>query len=277
MTPLREKFIRDLKLRNYRKTTQDIYVKAVIRFAKYFKRSPDSLGIEELKQYFAYLLEEREVSFSYYKQVLGALRFLYSQTLGRRWMLGSLKYPRQAQKLPIVPSRNEVLQLIQTIPDLRIKTAVMLIYASGLRLMEACLLKVEDIDSQRMIIRVRDGKGGKQREVFLSACLLKHLREYWFKYHPQNYLFASPGGPPLNENTVQDWCREASRRARINPPISPRTLRHAYATHLLEAGTDIRVIQELLGHTNINTTLVYTHVNSSNYKQIKDPLAALLQ
>jgi integrase/recombinase XerD len=275
MKPLRATFIRDLGLKNYRKLTQHAYINSVARFAKHYNKCPSQIGLEEVKNYFAYLREERKVSLSYYKQAIGALKFLYTYTLGKPWISERLKYPREPKLLPTVVSSEEVQNFLKQIPDQRVCTAITLIYASGLRLFEACMLKVADIDSKRMVIRVRDGKGGKQREVALSKNLLTILRTYWKRYQPKEYLFAGQGGRPINQETIQKWCREASRRAKLKTPITARVLRHAYATHLLEAGTDIRIIQQLLGHSDINTTLIYTHVNSRCYKQVPDMLKAI--
>ena len=168
MTSLREKYIRDLRLRNYRKTTQETYINSVGRFVKHYKKCPSELGLEEVRNYFKYLLEEKQTSISYYKQVLGAIRFLYTYTLGKPWITERLKYPREAKHLPIVVTQEEVRRLLGAITDMRNRTVIALIYSTGLRLFEARMLKVSDIDSKRMVVKVRDGKGGKEREVALS-------------------------------------------------------------------------------------------------------------
>lgn len=275
MTPLRERYIRDLGIRNYSKHTVERYVGVVARYAQHFGKSPESLGLEEVKQYLHFLREEKKVSISYFKQIVGALRFLYEYTLQKPWIKEQIKYPRAAKTLPIVASKEEVRKLIEVISDLRARSVVSLLYATGLRLQEALSLKIADVDSKRMLIYVRHGKGGKGRQVFLSRELLIQLRHYYMRFHPREYLFESKRAKPLCPSMVQEWCKEGSRRAKLQLEISPHILRHSFATHLLEAGTDIRVIQELLGHSNINSTLIYTHVNSRFYKGIKDPLLEL--
>lgn len=272
MTPLREKFIRDIRLKNYRKTTERTYVAAVARYALHFGKSPEQLGIEDARQYLGLIRARR--SLSSYKQVLGALRFLYTVTLDKPWITEKLSYPREARKIPVVASQAEVARLFAAVPNVRVRTALQVIYGAGLRLFEALALEVRDIDSERMLIHVRDGKGGKPRDVYLSQKLLATLRDYWRRDHPEEKLFEFRG-KPLASDTVQKWCKEASRRARLARPITPHVLRHSYATHLLESGTDVRVIQQLLGHNNIDTTLLYTHVSTRCYNAIRDPLAAL--
>ncbi len=275
MTPLRSRFIRDMELRNYSKVTIKSYVLVVARFSKHFKRSPENLNIEEVKQYLHYMKEDRKIAISYFKQIVGALRFLYEHTLGRPWIKEQLKYPKSVRALPVVATQDEVLRLIAVISDQRARTAVELLYSTGVRITEALNLCLSDIDSKRMLITVRYGKGGKSREVPLSKKLLERLREYYTKYKPKNYIFETCTGKKLCESVIQDWCREGCRRARIRTRITPHVLRHSIATHLLESGTDIRVIQVLLGHSSINTTLIYTHVNSRCFRNIKDPLKAL--
>lgn len=277
MTPLREKMIREIRLRNYSKATEKTYVLGVARFAKHFGRSPEQISLEEVKGYLYYLREEKHVSMSYFKQVLGGLRFLYVQVLNQPWFKESLKYPRHEVSLPKVVSKEEVLKLLEAIPEMKARTALSLIYAAGLRLQEALSLKVRDIDSKRMLISVRQGKGGKDRQVILSKQLLEELRTYWCRYRPREYLFEGKTGGKLNGQRLQKWCSEGCRRAKLKTRITPHTLRHSFATHLLESGTDIRVIQALLGHRNISSTLIYTHVNSRCYGMIQDPLAALYQ
>jgi integrase/recombinase XerD len=272
MTPLRERFIRDLELRNYAKVTVSTYVYTVARFARHFGKSPEVLGIEEIKQYLHYLKEERKIAISYFKQVVGALRFLYEHTLKQGWIKESLKYPRSQRALPVVASREEVERLIKVISNTRARTVVTLLYGTGLRLNEALKLKVSDIDSDKMVIHVRFGKGGKSRQVFLSNKLLNILREYYRTYRPGEYLFEHRRGKPVHETLIQGWCKEGCRRAHIKTPITPHVLRHSFATHLLESGTDLRVIQALLGHSNINSTLIYTHVSRRCFEGIQDPL-----
>ena len=275
MTPLRERMIRDLRLRNYSKLTEKSYIQAVARYARHFKRSPEALTVEDVKSYLYYLREQKGVSLSYYKQSLGGLRFVYEHTLQRPWFKDALKYPRGEKRLPVVASKEEVARLIKAIDGLRARTAIELLYATGVRLFEALSLKVEDVDSKQMMIWVRRGKGQKSRRVPLSKQLQSRLREYWLEYKPKKYLFETKSGKPLEPSQVQGWCQRASLRARLAKPITPHVLRHSFATHLLEDGTDIRIIQELLGHQDIKSTLVYTHVSSRALKAMGDPLEQL--
>lgn len=275
MTPLRERFIRDLQLRNYSKVTIKTYVLTVARFARHFRRSPADITLEEVKQYLSHMKEERHVQMSYFKQIIGALRFLYEHTLERPWIRDHIKYPKSRRPLPVVATREEVLKLIGAIRNEQARTAVELLYATGARISEALNLRVSDIDSTQMLIHIRHGKGDKHRQVPLSKKLLLILRAYYTKYRPKEYLFETSTGRKLYESVIQDWCREACRAAKIRTRITPHILRHSLASHLLESGTDIRIIQELLGHSSINSTLIYTHVNSRCYRHIKDPLQAL--
>lgn len=274
MTPLREKMIRELRLKNYAKSTEQSYLHAVSEYAKFHGKSPDTLSLEDAKRYLWYLREEKQISLSYFKQVVSGLRFLYTHVLEQKWISESLKYPRSQRALPVVASREEVGRLLQAVSNQKARCVLSVIYAAGLRLEEALCLKRSDIDSARMLIHVRNGKGGKPREVFLSDSLLEELRAYWRCYQPRGeYLFEGYRGKRLSGSHVQRQCQEACLRAGVKIVITPHVLRHSFATHLLEAGTDLRVIQQLLGHTNIKSTVIYTHVSSRSYQQLGDPLA----
>ncbi len=277
MTPLREKMIREIRLRNYSKDTEKAYLLVVIRFAKYFAKSPEQISIEEVKDYLYYLREDKQVSMSTFKVVIGGLRFLYVNVLGQEWFKESLKYPRSQRALPRVAAKEEVAKLLSVVTDFEIKMILSVLYAAGLRLRECLSLKVGDIDSQRMIITIKQGKGKKDRQVLLSKQLLEELRTYWCRYRPKLYLFENTNGKMIRAEKVQQWCKEGCCRAKLKTKITPHVLRHSFATHLLEAGTDIRVIQTLLGHSSLESTLVYTHVSSRCYGGIKDPLLALNQ
>lgn len=272
MTPLRAKMLREIRLRNYSKATEKSYISVVSQFARYYQCSPDKLGLEEIKKYLYWLKEERRVSLSYFKQTVGGLRFFYEHVLGQEWIRESLRYPRGARTLPVVASREEVGRLLKAIPNAKVRTVLSVLYGSGLRLEEALKLERHDVDSTRMVLHIREGKGGQSREVFLSQSLLQELRKHWRQYRPKRYLFEGRGGRRLSSSAVQKWCKEGSRRARLKIEITPHVLRHSFATHLLEAGTDIRVIQQLLGHRDIKSTLIYTHVSNRCYQQIGDPL-----
>lgn len=277
MTPLREKMIREIRIRNYSKETEKAYILVIRKFAKYFSKSPENISLEEVKDYLYYLREERKVSISSFKVVIGALRFLYVNILGQLWFKESLKYPRDQRTLPRVASKEEVGKLLAAVSDFKIKTILSVLYAAGLRLQEGLSLKISDIDSKRMIINVKQGKGRKDRQVLLSKQLLEELRTYWCRYRPKLYLFENNNGKMLQGDKIQQWCKEGCLRAKLKTKITPHVLRHSFATHLLEAGTDIRVIQTLLGHSSLESTLIYTHVSSRCYGGIKDPLIELYQ
>ena len=184
----------------------------------------------------------------------------------------SLRYPRCSRNLPAVASREEIGRLLDVVSNRKIRTVLSVLYGAGLRLEEALALECKDIDSKRMVLHVRCGKGGQEREVFLSKSLLRELREHWQFYRPKRYLFEGRSKAKLCASSVQRWCKEGCRRARIKTEITPHVLRHSFATHLLESGTDIRVIQQLLGHKDIKSTLIYTHVSSRCYNKLGDPL-----
>ena len=276
MSELRRRMLTDLRIRNYAERTQEMYITRVAEMARHFKRSPDTLGSEEVREYLRYLKEEREVSRSAFAQVVGGLRFLYRVTLDRPEMVPHIPYPRQKRRHPVVLSPEEVVRLLQAIGNLKHRTVAMVLYGAGLRISEALALQVRDIDSDRMVITVRHGKGDKDRQVVLSRVLLGALREYWQAYHPRSWLF--PGRDPeqpLTGSTIQRALKAARERAGILKPASPHTLRHSFATHLLESGTDLRVIQMLLGHRSLRTTAIYTHVATERLRATVSPLDSL--
>lgn len=248
MSELRRKMQADLRVRNYAERTQAIYVRRVAEMALHFGRSPDALGREEVRGYLRYLKEERDVSRSAFKQTVGALRFLYRVTLDRPELLRHIPYPRQKRRHPVVLSRDEVGRLLEALVNVRHRALAMTLYGGGLRVSEVLGLRVDDIDSDRMVITVRHGKGGKDRQVVLSTVLLETLRAYCRVYRPRTWLFyGQVPGQPLTSRTVQRVIRAAGERAGITKRVTPHVLRHSYATHLLESGTDLRMIQTLLG------------------------------
>src|SRR5215207_3763261 len=262
MTPLRQRMIEDMRLRNLAPRTIQVYVERVATFARHFGKSPERLGTVEIRSYLVYLVQEKRASWSYYNQALCALRFLYGVTLGKDWVLESIACPKQEMKLPVVLSPAEVAQFFRAITGLRHRAILMTAYAAGLRVSEVVALRVDDIDSRRMLIRVRQAKGRKDRYVMLSPRLLEILRQYWKAARPTGYLF--PGQAPetpLNARTVHQVCRDVRQAAGLGKHVTVHTLRHSFATHLLEAGTNIRTIQVLLGHTSLKTTAIYTHVS----------------
>lgn len=264
MTELRQRYLEDLRLRNYAPKTLQTYVECVSLFARYFKRSPEDLGPEHIREYQRYLVEEKKCSWSRFNQTVCALRFLYRNTLGRDWAISHIPFPRKQRKLPVVLSRDEAALLLASIKSLKYRAVLSLCYGAGLRINEALHLQLTDIDSKRMMIRVRQAKGNKDRYVMLSPKLLDLLRKYWKKEHPTVWLFPARGTDhPLGAGALQHACQRARRDSGIRKPVTPHTLRHSFASHLLEAGANIRTIQLLLGHNSLQTTAVYTHVSQT--------------
>lgn len=275
MTPLRQRLLDDMRMRNLSANTQDAYVRVVAAFAKHFNMSPDLLGPSHVREYLLHLLR-RKAAWSTYNQARCALHFFYRVTLRKDWAPGEIVCAKSPKRLPVILSRDEVRRLLTAAR--RIKTRAMLttLYATGLRVSELVGLKVADIDSQRMVIRVRQGKGQKDRYVMLSEKLLAVLREYWRARRPTDWLF--PGddpAKPLSRRVVQRNCDAAAGRAGLTKSVSPHALRHAFATHLLEAGTDLRTIQTLLGHQNLRTTALYTYVSPEKVSATKSPFDTL--
>ena len=276
MTALRRRMIEDMTLRNFAPHTIQVYVERVVTFARYYNVSPQDLGPEQIRAYLLYLVQQRHVSWSYFNQARCALQFLYRVTLGKDWVVEAVACPKQQKKLPIILSLDELVRFFKAVTNLKHRAILMTTYAAGLRLSEVRHLRVDDIDSQRMVIRIRQAKGHKDRYVMLSPRLLAILRQYWKAVRPRNYLF--PGADPdrpINPRTVQQVCRTALRAAGIKKKVSVHALRHSFATHLLEAGTDLRTIQILLGHQNLGTTARYLHVSTAALKATHSPLDAL--
>jgi len=269
--------IDDLKVRNRSLRTIQSYVAQVANFARYFGKSPELLGAEEIRQYQVYLVEQRHVSWSNYNQAVCALRFLYRHTLKRDWVVEHIPFPRQPKKLPLVLSQGEVQRLLQACHSLKLRALLTTAYAAGLRLNELTHLQLSDIDSARMVIRVRQGKGQKDRNVMLSPTLLELLRFYWRLERPGTWLFPSnkDAQQPVNHSVVQRACQKAGRDAGLSKPVTVRMLRHCFATHLLEAGTSIRVIQTLLGHSSVSTTQIYARVSPEAVTRTISPLELL--
>jgi site-specific recombinase XerD len=273
--------LEDLQRRNYSPDTIRGYILAVKQFAEYFGRSPEQLGAEEIRRYQLYLLYEKKLALGTVKNRISALRFLYKKTLKRRDLaFDDLPFPKQPHKLPIVLSQEEVTQLIEAAPNRLYRTLLMLLYATGVRRTEASRLKVSDIDSQRMVIHIREGKGLRDRDVPLTPKLLEALREYWRWKKPRVYLFPSKLADheveqPISDKTVWNVCRAAATRAGIQKKIGPHTLRHSFATHLLEAGTDLRTIQLLMGHERLEHTTLYLHLSQRHLHAAVNPLDQL--
>jgi integrase/recombinase XerD len=272
MTPLRQRMIEDLRIRNYSPHTVDIYVRLVARFAKHFGRSPDRLGPEQVRDYQVHLLALK-TSWTLFNQTVSALRFLYGVTLKQTWALERLPYGKRPKRLPCVLSQQQVLQFLSAVEQLVSRMALATAYAGGLRVSEVAVLRVEDIDSARMLIHVRQGKGQKDRIVPLSKVLLESLRAYWGVFRPKEWLFPGRNAQhPICVHTLQRACRRARKAAGLGKRVTPHTLRHCFATHLLEQGTDIRTVQALLGHATLSTTAIYTHVERRLIMATRSPL-----
>ncbi len=277
MTPLRRRMIEDMQLRNLASGTQNTYVEQVSRFARHFGKSPALLGPDDIRVYQVYLTQHRKLSAGSLQVAVAALRFLYKVTLKREWSVEEIiPTCRKPQKLPIVLSREEVERFLNTIENLRHHVILTVCYAAGLRISEAVRLKPTAIDSQRMIIRVEQGKGRKDRYVMLSPKLLQILRDYWRVAHPKEWLF--PGerpGQPITRTAVECACQKAHRLSRITKPVTPHSLRHAFAVHLPEAGADLRTIQLLRGHRSLSTTARYLRLATNKVCATASPLDAL--
>ena len=280
MTRLRKMMLEELQRRNYSAITTRNYLRVVTEFAKHFGKPPDRLGLNELRTYQAYLLRERKLTPGTVVNQVAALRFFFVKTLKRHQFRDFLPYPQDRRRLPTVLSREEVSRLINAAGNLFRRTLLMTLYGTGMRRAELARLKVSDIDSQRMIIRVVAGKGGKDRDLPLSPALLETLREYWRWRQPKVYMFPTRTrgqtlDQPISDKTVWIACSEAACQAGIKKRITPHTLRHSWATHLLEAGTDLRTIQVLLGHGDLETTAQYLHLSQRHLQTVVNPLDGL--
>jgi integrase/recombinase XerD len=279
MTTLRKRFIEDMQLRNFAPTTQRSYVHYIADFARYFGRSPEHLDLEAVRQYQLYLLGERAQSASSINTFISAVSFLYRVTLKKPWSKLDFTRTRVEKRLPIVPAVEEVRRLFEHVPGIKNRAALLLCFGAGLRVSEAASIKISDVDSARMLIRVEQGKGAKDRYTTLSPALLETLRTYYRTLRPKgDYLF--PSWRPnrhISSGVLQRACREAWQLAGLSKRISPHSLRHAFATCLLDNGVDTRVIQVLLGHSRIDTTAHYTVVSPARIAATASPADQLLK
>jgi site-specific recombinase XerD len=269
----------DLRIRNKSERTVKTYVSLVARFARHFGKPPDQLGLEEIRAYQLHLIEQK-VSWSLFNLSVCALRFFFCVTLGRPWEIKHLPFAKKPRRLPVVLSGDEVLRLLAAADGPVYRLMLTIAYAAGLRVSEVVALRAADIDSARMVLHVRKGKGGKERQVPLSPVLLDQLRAYWRSHRAvladSPWLFPSRDrSKHVSKDLVQRACKRAARRANLAKDVTPHTLRHSYATHLLEAGTDLRTVQELLGHAWMTTTVVYTHVRRKLVGKAPSPLDIL--
>ena len=280
MTHLRQLMLDELQRRNYSPNTVRSYIHAIEDFAKFFGRSPYRLGPEHIRQYQVHLFRDRKLSAGTIEGRTAALRFLFVKTLKRPYVHDQIPFPKRQRPLPTVLSQDEVTRLIDAAQSLMHRAMLMTLYGTGVRRAELCQLKVADVDSKRMVIRVRHGKGGRDRDVLLSDKLLETLREYWRWMKPKTYLF--PGtvnnwraDVPITTKVVWTAVNEARKRAGIEKPISPHTLRHSFATHMLEAGADLRTIQVLLGHAELADTAVYLHLSRRHLQAVASPIETI--
>lgn len=277
MTEMRRRMEEELKLRGCSPRTQKAYLEWVSRFAAHYRRAPEQMGEEQVRAYLVHLLEDQKLSRSTLVQAFCALKFFYIHVLRRSCEVEDLRFPRQEKKkLPRVLSESQVRQLLESAGNLKDQVILMTLYGSGLRLSELIHLVVKDIDSSKMQIRVREGKGGKDRNVVLPQTLLEVLRRYFRQYRPVNWLFyGRTPQQPIDDRAIQRMVRSLSERAGLRERVTAHTLRHSFATHLLEHGTELPYIQALLGHRNIKTTMLYLRVSPPALRKVISPLDRL--
>jgi integrase/recombinase XerD len=277
MTPLRQRMLEEMEIRNYSAHTKATYLRQVAHFAQHFGRSPVELGPEHIRAYQLHLTNERRLATHTVISAVSALRFFYKVTLKKDWPVSeAIPMPKLPRKLPVVLSPEEVLRLLDAVKSLKHRALLTTCYAAGLRISEACQLKVTDVDSQRMMLRIEQGKGQRDRYVMLSPRLLEILREWWKWRRPRHWLF--PGedpNHPITTGTVARACQLAHWRSGLSKSVHPHALRHAFAVHLLEAGTDVRTIQLLLGHRSLDTTSRYLRIATVKVCATTSPLDLL--
>src|SRR5712664_2742671 len=273
--------LEELQRRNYAETTIDCYLRTVEDFSRHFKCSPDRLGPRHIREYQAELFQKRKLSPNTVAQRLAALRFFYSKTLHKAWSIEQTPYPRKAVHLPTILSQEEVARLIEAARPPLHRTLLMALYATGLRRAELARLKISDVDSQRMVFLFQGGKGHRDRDVLLSPKLLEELRRHWqrLRRKPSVWLFPGQRGHasdhPITPKAIYLACKRAARRAGLRNGVHPHTLRHCFATHLLEAGADLRTIQMLLGHSDLEETTIYLHLSQRHLNATASPLDSL--
>ena len=279
MTHLRKMMLEELQRRNYAQNTIRHYIRTVEDFARRFHCSPDRLGPRHIREYQAELFQKRKLSANSVGRYLAALRFFYIKTLRKAWSIAETPYPKKIHRLPTILSREEVAQLIHAARTPSEHILLITLYATGARNSELTHLKISDIDSQRMVLHIRGGKGRKDRDVMLSLRLLTALRTHWRYYHRKSSTWLFPSNyrkdRPIDTKTVWYACHNAAKRAGLQKRVHPHTLRHCFATHLYEAGTDLRAIQVLLGHEDLKDTLIYVHLAIQRLNATASPLDSL--
>ena len=279
MTVLREKMIEDMQLRGFAVRTQEAYLSAVRQLAKHYRKPPDQIDEEELRQYFLFLKNEKHAARASCTIALCGIKFFFERTLGREWKTFEFLRPAKEQKLPVVLSVSEVGRVLGSVHRQQYRVCLTTIYACGLRLLEGVRLQVQDIDGERKLIHIHAGKGGKDRYVPLPESCLQFLRLHWLTHRNPVWLFPSPVGDsqqPMSEAGLQRALRAAVQEAGIHKKATVHTLRHSYATHLLEAGVNLRIIQSYLGHASPKTTAIYTHLTSITEAQSRDTIEKIV-
>jgi site-specific recombinase XerD len=273
--------LEELQRRNYAETTTRQYIRTVEDFARRFNCPPDRLGPRHIREYQSELFQKRKLSPGTVAVRLAALRFFYTKTLKKGWCIAETPYPKRTQRLPAILSQEEVTQLIEAASTAFHRTLLMTLYATGARNAEVTHLKFSDFDKQRMVVHIQGGKGRKDRDVMLSSKLLEELREHWHRLRRRPKVWLFPGhhdhcaDQPIDTKTVWQACKKAAQRAGIEKDIHPHTLRHCFATHLLEAGADLRTIQILLGHHDLKETTLYLHLSQRHLHATASPLDSL--
>ena len=277
MSELRQKMKMDMELKGYSPKTIKSYIAHVSNFAKYYNKSPELLREKEIREYLHYCIMEKKLSEGTVNYINAGLKFFYTKTLNRYWNMDKIPRIKEPRRLPSVLSPEEVKSIFDVTENLKHKAILMTVYSAGLRVSEVCNLKITDIDSKNMQILIREGKGKKDRYSLLSKANLKILREYWKRYHPTEFLFSGRGRTDaITTRSVQRILEKSLKMTAITKNATVHTLRHSFATHLLDAGTDICYIQRLLGHTRITTTTIYLHLRRMDLLNIKSPLDMLL-
>ncbi len=267
----REQLQADLQLKGITPRTQHNYLREADNLEQYFSKSPEELQESEIKDYLLHLLHDKKMSEGTFRFYVAALKALY-RTLNREWLVEKICYPKRKKTLPVVLDLSEVEALFAVTENIKHKAILMIMYSSGLRISEAAKLKITDIDSKRMMVRVQQGKGSKDRYTILSKTALEQLRQYWRQYRPKEWLFEGSNDTHLSLTSIWQIFHDAKKRAGITKPVSPHSLRHSFATHLVEAGTSLHHVQLLLGHRSPTTTTVYLHVSRLNLAQVTSPL-----
>jgi len=275
MKPLREQFIQQMQLKGYSPRTINTYVDCILSMARYYNTSPDLLTTEQIRDYFLYCLNVKKLSKSWMNQTISALKILYVEVLKREWSRLDIPRPRREKRLPKVLSREEVQKILNAHKNIKHRALLMITYSSGLRVSETRHLKISDIDSSRMLLRVEQAKGHKDRYAVLSPIALELLRTYWKLYKPKKWLFENKDGQPVPESTAQTIFKNALEKSGVKKKASIHTLRHSFATHLLEQGVSLPIIQQLLGHKSLKTTSGYLHVQQYSIDAVRSPLDTL--